>query len=67
MDFIEVEGRTVEDAVKKALELLNLSREKASIKVVSEGKHGLFGMKGEKPAKVRVSVKKSTKNNTKNT
>ena len=57
MDAIEVEGKTVEDAINKALAELNIAREDAVIKVVSEGKQGLFGMKGEKPAKVRVSVK----------
>jgi len=58
MDFVEVEGKTVEDAIQKALQLLNASREEVTVKVVSEGKHGLFGMKGQKPAKVRVSLKK---------
>jgi spoIIIJ-associated protein len=57
MDFVEVEGKTVEDAIKKALEMLSVSREKVTIHVVSEGKQGLFGMKGAKPAKVRVSIK----------
>jgi spoIIIJ-associated protein len=56
MESIEVEGRTVEEAVKKALGQLKVPRERVQIKVVSEEKRGLFGMKGAKPAKVRVSV-----------
>jgi spoIIIJ-associated protein len=53
---IEVEGKTVEDAIKKALERLKLPREKVKIEVLSEEKKGLFGMPGAKPAKVRISA-----------
>lgn len=60
---IEVEGKTVEEAVKKALKELNLPRNKVKIQVLSEEEKGLFGMAGAKPAKVRVSVVKE-KNNT---
>ena len=59
---IEVEGHTVEEAIKKAQELLNVSRENIVIKVVSEEQKGLFGMEGAKPAKIRVSLKKSDNN-----
>lgn len=61
MDIIEFEGKTVEDAVRKALDELKLPREKLLIKVVAEGTQGLFGMKGEKSAKIRVSIKKEEK------
>lgn len=56
MESIEVEGKTVEEAVKKALSQLKVPRQRVQIKVVSEEKRGLFGMKGAKPAKVRVTV-----------
>jgi len=56
---IEVEGKTVEEAIKKALKELQLPREKVKIEVLSEEEKGLFGMPGAKPAKVRVSMKKS--------
>jgi len=55
---IEVEGSTVEEAIKKALELLNVSREDITVKVVCEEKKGLFGMEGAKLAKIKVSLKK---------
>lgn len=51
---VEVEGCTVEDAIKKAIEILGLSRDEISVKVVCEEKRGLFGMEGEKPAKIKV-------------
>lgn len=54
---IEVEGSTVEEAIKKALKELKLSRDKVKIEIVSEEKKGLFGMAGAKLAKVRVSIK----------
>lgn len=56
---IEVEGKTVEEAVKKALKELRLPRDKVKIEVLSEEKKGLFGMPGAKPAKVRVSIIKA--------
>jgi spoIIIJ-associated protein len=54
---IEVEGSTVEDAIKKAMDQLNVSRENITVKVVCEEKKGLFGMEGEKPAKIIVMLK----------
>ncbi len=54
---IEIEAKTVEEAIKKALKELRLPRDKVKIEVLSEEKRGLFGMPGAKPAKVRVSLK----------
>lgn len=56
---IEVEGHTVEEAIKKATKLFNVSRENIIIKVVSEEKKGLFGMEGARPAKIKATIKKS--------
>jgi spoIIIJ-associated protein len=56
---IEVEGKTVEDAIQKALAILGVSRDRIRVKVVSEEKKGLFGMEGEKPAKIKVNLKKN--------
>jgi len=59
-DFgIEAEGRTIEEAVKKALEKLKVRRNEVKVKVLSEEARGLFGMPGAKPAKVRVSLIKN--------
>jgi spoIIIJ-associated protein len=59
---VEVEGLTVEEAIKKATELFKVSREEIIVRVVSEEKKGLFGMEGAKPAKIKVSLKKKTNN-----
>lgn len=55
MKTIEVEERTVDDAINKALEQLNASRDQVSVEILEEGSRGLFGI-GSKPAKVRVSI-----------
>lgn len=54
--YIEAEGKTVEEAIEKALQILKLPRKRVRVKTLSEEKKGLFGMPGAKPAKVRVSV-----------
>lgn len=51
---IEIEGKSVEEAIKKALKTLGLKREEVRIEVLCEEKKGLFGMPGAKLAKIRV-------------
>ena len=53
MKSLETSGRTVEEAIQKALETLNLSREEVEVTVVKEGKHGILGL-GAEEATVRV-------------
>ncbi|MDP8265325.1 MAG: Jag N-terminal domain-containing protein [Candidatus Aceula meridiana] len=53
---LEIDGNTVEEAIQNALKELNVSREDIDVKVVCEEKKGLFGMEGEKPAKIIVTL-----------
>jgi len=53
---IEASGKTVEEAINKALKELNLSKDRVKIEVLAEEEKGLFGMAGAKLAKVKVSV-----------
>ena len=53
---IEASGKTVEEAIHKALKELNLSKDKVKIEILSEEEKGLFGMAGARLAKVKVSV-----------
>jgi spoIIIJ-associated protein len=53
---VEVEDKTVEAAVKKALLLLKAPKEQVKIKVLAEEQKGLFGMEGAKPAKIRATI-----------
>lgn len=59
---LEVEGKSVEEAIQKALKELHVRRDKIKIEVLSDEKKGLFGMLGSKPAKIRVSLKKAKEN-----
>jgi len=59
MKELEIEGKTVEEAIKEGLRTLNCSRENAEIKILDEGSSGLFGLMGNKPAKVRISSEKN--------
>ncbi len=54
MDSCRQEGRTVEEAITKALEKLGISRNEAEIEVIKEGSSGLFGMIGASNAEVEV-------------
>ena len=58
MESYEFEARTVEDAIAKACEALNVKREDLNIEVISEGSSGIFGLMGLKKAEIRVSLKK---------
>jgi spoIIIJ-associated protein len=58
---IEIEGNTVEEAIKKALQQLQLPRKKVKVEIISDEAKGLFGMPGAKLAKVRVSIIKEIK------
>ena len=50
---IEIEGRTVDDAVQQALRELGLTRDEVEIQVLDEGRGGVLGV-GQTPALVRV-------------
>ena len=49
-------GSTVEEAIQKGLNELNIPRMKAHIKVVSREKKGFFGLFGKKPAQVDIEA-----------
>lgn len=57
MKSIEIEGKTVEEALNKALNRLNVERDKVDVEVLNHGSRGLFNVIGVKPAKIRVSTK----------
>jgi spoIIIJ-associated protein len=57
--MFEFQGSTVEEAIKKAMKELSVSRDEIDVKVVCEEKRGLFGMAGAKLAKIKVSKKKA--------
>lgn len=58
---IEVEGRTTREAIDLALKKLRVTKDKVHIKILSEEHKGLFGMHGNKLAKVKVTLKSDYK------
>ncbi len=58
---VTVEGRTVQDAIVKGLGILGVSRSRVAIRILSEENKGLFGMRGAKPARVRLTLKTDRK------
>ena len=56
MQYTEFSGKTVEDAIKKGLEQLGLTEETADVRILDEGKKGLFGKK----ARVEIAQKEVT-------
>ncbi len=55
MEWVEVTGRTIEEAREKALDLLGVAEEDAEVEVLAEPKMGLFGRLREE-ARVRARL-----------
>jgi spoIIIJ-associated protein len=53
---IEESGRTVDEAVGRALEALGVSRDEVQIEVLAPGTRGMLGL-GAREARVRVTIK----------
>lgn len=47
MDSLEISAPTLDEAIKRALEQLGVSREEVEISIVNEGKSGILGMGAE--------------------
>ncbi len=63
MKVIEVEGRTPDDATKKAMAELGIrDTSKVTVEVIDAGKSGIFGFGVSRPAKVRIYYNESTEN-----
>lgn len=56
MKEITATGQTVEEAIEKGINQLKVSREKVDIKVIDEGKKGIFGIFGSRLAIVKLTV-----------
>ena len=58
MDFIEVTGKTVEDAITESLVKLGTTSDKIEYEVIEKGTSGFLGI-GSKPAVIKVRKKSS--------
>lgn len=57
MKVIETTGKTIEEAVEKALRDLSVSIDKVDVEIIEEPTKGIFGFFGVKPAKIKVVLK----------
>jgi len=57
MSTLEIEEKSVEDAIALACQKLKLPREKLEIEIISKGSSGIFGIVGARKAKIRVTAK----------
>ncbi|NLL80966.1 MAG: protein jag [Tissierellia bacterium] len=56
MKFVVKSARTVEEALKEALDELGVKESDVEVEVIEEASKGLFGLIGSKEAKIMVSV-----------
>jgi len=54
MSYIDVTGKTEEEAIARALQQLNMDRDDVSVQILDRAKNGFLGI-GSMPAKVRVT------------
>ncbi|MGL5353666.1 MAG: RNA-binding cell elongation regulator Jag/EloR [Clostridium sp.] len=57
MKIVEMTGKTVSEALKKALDQLNLTEDKVEVEVIQEPSKGFLNIIGNKPAKIKVTQK----------
>jgi len=56
MQSLEIEGKTIDDAIEKACIEFNVPREKLNIEIISDGSAGFLGILGSKKAKIKASL-----------
>lgn len=59
MEFIEVSGRTVDEALTNALLKLETTSDKVEYEILDKGSNGLLGLFNSKPAKIKIRKKGS--------
>ncbi len=58
MNSVETEGKTIDEATRKACEELNAAREDLDIEILANGSSGFLGLVGAKKARIRATRKK---------
>ncbi len=60
MSSVEIEAKTAQEAIEKACEHFHLSEEELDIEVLESRSAGIFGLAGNKKAKIRVTPKRDS-------
>jgi spoIIIJ-associated protein len=56
MKAVEIDGKTIDEAIEKACSDFGVSRDKLHIEILSEGASGFLGLLGSKKAKIKASL-----------
>lgn len=57
MKQVTATGLTVDEAVESALTQLNTTKDRVEITIIDQGKKGIFGIFGSRPAVVKAEIK----------
>jgi spoIIIJ-associated protein len=60
MASLEIEAKSIEEAIETACLQLDVPREKLEIEILTSGSTGIFGIVGSKKAKIRATVKEES-------
>ncbi len=60
MKVLEVAGKTIEEAINKALNELGVQREAIEVEIIEEPSKGFLGIIGNKLGKIKVTVKEQS-------
>jgi len=56
MNMLEIEGKTIDDAIENACKEFNVPREKLNLEIISEGSSGFLGFIGSQKARIRAGI-----------
>ena len=56
MKVLEIEGKTIDEAIEKACREFNVPREKLNIEILSEGSSGFLGLVASKKARIKANL-----------
>lgn len=55
-EYLEIEAKTIDQAIEKACSAFDVAREKLNIEIITEGSGGFLGILGAKKAKIKASL-----------
>lgn len=62
MDYLEIEGTSIDEAIGNGLKQLGVPRDKAAVEILAVPKKGFFGL-GAQKARIRITLKRSATTN----
>jgi len=56
MKILEIEGKTIDEAIERACKEFSVPREKLNIEIISEGSSGFLGLIGTQKARIKAGI-----------